>query len=140
MTIKILLVDDNQTFIDAIKLFLGMVPGTAVVGEAHDGHAALTQVGALKPDLVLLDVAMPKMNGLEVARRLKTLPQPPRIIFLSMHNSEEYRTAASDLGVDEFVDKADFVVELFPILKRLTAVDADITGAMRRRHRDKLPT
>lgn len=121
MTTKVLVVDDNQTFISSVRMFLGMLPGMEVVGEAHDGRDALTQADKLQPDLALLDIAMPEMNGLEVARRLQSLPRPPRIVFLSMHDSADYRAAASSLGADGYVSKADFVTELFPIVTRLAA-------------------
>ena len=70
------------------------------------------------PDVVLLDIAMPGMNGLELARALMQLATPPRIIFLSMHDNQEYRTAANDLGAS-FVSKSDFVVQLIPTLKQM---------------------
>ncbi|MDP3699902.1 MAG: response regulator transcription factor [Hylemonella sp.] len=119
MKTKILLADDNQTFVSSVKLFLSMVPNVEVVGVAHDGLQAVTEAERLQPDVALLDIAMPKMNGMEAARHLKSLPRPPKIVFLSVHDTEEYRIAAASLGVDGFVDKSDFVNELFPIVTRL---------------------
>lgn len=119
MTTKVLLVDDNQTFISSLRLFLGMLPDMEVVGEAHDGLEAVNLAGKLQPDLALLDIALPVMNGLEVARRLQSLPRPPNIVFLSIHDDEDYRTAASSLGAAGYVSKADFVTELFPIVTRM---------------------
>jgi DNA-binding NarL/FixJ family response regulator len=129
MKTRIFLVDDSHTFLSVIKLFLGMLQDTLIVGQADDGAEALTQIAELKPDLVLLDIAMPKMSGLAVARSLLSMPKPPRIVFLSMHNSPEYRTAASDIGVEGFVNKADFAVELFPIMKRLREEQIALGGA-----------
>jgi DNA-binding NarL/FixJ family response regulator len=117
MTIKILLVDDNLSFRTAVKQFLDMLPGAQVVGQAHDGLEALTMAEQLAPDLMLLDVAMPGLNGLEVARRMQLWPMRPRIIFLSMHDIAAYRTAAHDLGDVDFVGKADFVTKLLPIIE-----------------------
>lgn len=125
MTVKILLVDDNLTFVTAVRLFLEMLPGTQVIGQAHDGREALTMAGQLQPDLVLLDITMPELNGLDVARCMQSWPQPPRVIFLSMHDSVAYRAAAHDLGAAGFVGKADFVVELLPIIERLVADDIE---------------
>jgi len=119
MTTKILLVDDNQTFLSSLRLFLGMLPDVEVVGEAYDGRDALMKAIDLKPDLTLLDIALPEMNGLEVARRLQTLPQPPSVVFLSIHDDDDYRDAASRLGAAGYVSKADFVTELFPIMTRM---------------------
>lgn len=125
MTTKVLLVDDNPTFLSSVRMFLGMLPNMEVVGEAYDGPAALAQADTLQPDLALLDIALPEMNGLEVARRLQSLPRPPRIVFLSIHDSPDYRAAASSLGADGYVSKANFVTELFPIVKRLAGAEPE---------------
>jgi DNA-binding NarL/FixJ family response regulator len=119
MTITILLADDSQTFVTAVRKFLDMLPGTEVVGQAHDGREALSKAGQLAPDLVLLDISMPELSGLMVARHMRSWPQPPHVIFLSMHDSVDYRAVAQELGAAGFVGKADFVVDLPPIIERL---------------------
>ncbi len=118
MPLKILLVDDNPTYATAVRHFLERLPGAVVIGQAEDGKAALSLVRENPPDVVLLDIAMPGMNGLELARALQQLPAPPRIIFLSMHDNQEYRLAANDLGAS-FVSKSDFVAQLMPALNRM---------------------
>jgi DNA-binding NarL/FixJ family response regulator len=124
MTLRILLVDDNQTFLLAVRQYLDLLPGMAVIAEAHDGNNALSQAAKLAPDLILLDIAMPGMNGLEVARRVLTWAAPPEIVFLSMHDNAAYRDAALELGARAYVGKADFVVALLPILEQLAAEQA----------------
>lgn len=119
MTITILLADDNLTFIAAVRKFFDMLPGTEIVGHAHDGREALSKAGQLQPDLVMLDISMPELNGLEVARHMRSWSQPPHVVFLSMHDSVDYRAAAHELGAAGFVGKADFVVDLPPIIERL---------------------
>lgn len=119
--IRILLVDDNLTFLAAVRKFLAVLPGAQVIAEAHDGRQALVQAAQWRPDLVLLDIVMPELNGLKVAQHLQAWPQPPHIIFLSMHDSTAYRAAARELGVLAFVGKADFVADLPPVLAALTA-------------------
>ena len=119
--IKILLVDDNQYFLSAVRRFLIMLPGMEVIAEAHDGLEALSKAEQLQPDLVLLDIGMPELNGIEVARCMQTWPHPPLIVFLSMHDSSEYLDAAHELGVLGFVGKTDFVVGLLPIIRNLVA-------------------
>ena len=127
--IKILLVDDNLTFLAAVRKCLAMLPNAQVVAEAHDGRQALTQATQWRPDLVLLDIMMPVMNGLQVATIMQTWPQPPKIIFLSMQDNAPYRQAAAELGVLGFVGKADFVLELLPLIARLIgAGGAQTTG------------
>ena len=88
MTIRVLLVDDNPTFLAAVRQFLSALPATEVAGEAHNGREALELAASLGPDLVLLDIGMPEINGLEAARRMHLWQDPPLIVFLSMHNGQ----------------------------------------------------
>lgn len=125
MTLKILLADDNPTFLTAVRRFLAMLPGAEVVAEARDGRAALAAAERLQPDLLLLDISMPGMNGLEVARSMMSWPQPPKIVFLTMHDNAAYRAAAAAIGVVGLVGKSDFVLELVPIVDRLLAERRD---------------
>ncbi len=126
MTIRTLLVDDNKTFLTAVKNFLATLPHVEVVGEAHDGISALALANELQPDLVLLDIVMPDMNGLEVAAALAKGAYPPYVVFLSMHDSPSYRTAARELGARGYVGKGDFVQDLEPLIDSITH---EITGA-----------
>jgi DNA-binding NarL/FixJ family response regulator len=87
----------------------------------HSGAEALAAAAGLQPDLVLLDIGMPDMSGLEVAKTLQTWARPPLIVFLSMHDDDHYRSAARAMGVFGFVSKTDFVNELLPIITRLAA-------------------
>lgn len=121
MTIKILLVDDNPTFLNAVSQFLDMLPDVEVVAQAMDGKQALRLAAELAPDLMLLDISMPEINGIEVARQVQQWPQKPRIVFLSMHDNVAYHEAAQQMGVFAYVGKADFVTGLLPILERLGA-------------------
>lgn len=116
MALKVLLVDDSQPFLQAVQRFLDTLPDVDVVGCAHDGHEALAQAERLRPDLVLLDVVMPGMDGFEVARALKAKPSPPRIVILSLHDDGAYRASARLHGAEAFVCKDNFTIELIPIL------------------------
>ncbi len=117
----LLLVDDNLVFLSIACQFLAHLPDFEIVGQAHDGRSAVTLAATLKPDLVLMDISMPHMNGLEAARLMNDFAQPPRIIFMSMHDSPYYQSAARDLGARGFVDKGNLVAELVPLLASLAA-------------------
>ena len=121
MSLRILLVDDNHTFLTAVSQCLAMLPEAEVVGQANDGTEALAKAQALQPDLVLLDIVMPHMTGLEVAAQMQTWPKPPRILFLSLHDNESYRTATRELGAVALVGKSNFVADLMPIIASLAA-------------------
>jgi len=120
LTVRVLLVDDNHTFLGAVRHFLLLLPQVEVVGEAHDGKSAVQLAAQVEPDLVLLDIVMPEMNGLEVAAALNRFAKPPHIVFLSMHDSASYRTAARELGALGYIGKGDFVVDLVPLIDRLS--------------------
>ena len=119
--IKILLVDDNRTFLSAVHHFLAQLPDVDLVGQACDGATALELAARLEPDLVLMDIAMPGMNGLEAASALNAFARPPHIVFLSMHDGSSYRDAARDLGAWGFVGKSEFVADLVPLIAGLVA-------------------
>ncbi len=129
MTINILLGDDNRTFLVAVRQFLDRLQGAQVVAEVGDGPQALVQAAELRPDLMLLDIGLPTMNGLAVARTMQSWPSAPHIIFLSMHDNVAYREAARALGAWGFVGKADFVVELLPMIEKLIAEKAALAGS-----------
>ena len=121
MSLRILLVDDNHTFLNAVRQCLAMMPEAEVVGQAYDGTDALAKAQALQPDLVLLDIVMPHMTGLEVATQMQTWPKPPRVLFLSLHDNESYRAATRELGAVGLVGKGNFVADLMPIIAALAA-------------------
>lgn len=121
MTITVLLADDNPVFLASVWGLLYVLPNTKIIAAARDGEEALTKAWQLQPDLLLLDIAMPKLNGLDVARAMQSWSHAPRIIFLSLNDGEAYRAAARDLGAFGFVAKSDFVVGLIPLIERMVA-------------------
>jgi two-component system response regulator AlgR len=96
---RVLLVDDEAPARDRLKRLLRELEGIELVGEAADGKAALHATAELQPDLILLDIRMPGMDGMETARHLATLPHPPRVIFTtaySEHALEAFEAQAID--------------------------------------------
>lgn len=98
-SLGILIVDDEPLARDRLRRLLADIPDTQVLGEADQGDRAIAQVGALDPDVVLLDVRMPGMDGIEAARRIARLDNPPAIIFCTAYDEyalEAFRVSASD--------------------------------------------
>lgn len=87
-TVRILLADDHPIVRDGVRLLLERAPDLVVVGEAGDGPEALQLVAALRPDVLVLDVALPGLSGIEVARRLRAAGSPVRVLVLSAHDDE----------------------------------------------------
>jgi two-component system, LytTR family, response regulator AlgR len=92
--LKVLIVDDEPPARERLRSLLAEVPGVEVVGEAINGQQALTQAHELAPDIVLLDVRMPGMDGIEAARHLNVLEEPPAVIFTTAY--DEYAINAFD--------------------------------------------
>ena len=109
---RVLLVDDNEDWLKAARRFLRAVPGLELVGAATSGEQALELTAALHPDLVLMDFAMPGMNGSAAMQRIKQQPNAPKVIILTLHSHAAFRALANEAGADGFLRKEDMVVEL----------------------------
>ena len=101
---RVLLVDDNETILERAAATLSCA--CEIVGTVKDGPAALEAVGALHPDVVVLDISMPGMSGLEVAGRLRRAGSTVPIVFLTIHDDEELVQAAQAAGGIGYVSKA----------------------------------
>ena len=106
--IRIMLVDDSRTFLDSAGALLDAIPGFEVVARLRSAEDALAELRFTRPDVVILDIHMPGMSGLEAARRIKTRPTPPRVILTTIHDGSEYYRAASAVGADAFIAKSEF--------------------------------
>lgn len=118
-SLRIILVDDSPEFLESAVRFLSADPRIHIVGRALSGRDALNQIPSLKPDLVLMDLAMPEMNGLEVTRQIKAQPRAPRVVILTLYDTPEYRSAAEGVGADGFITKSDFGTQVLPMLEVL---------------------
>lgn len=114
--VRILLVDDSPGFLQAAACFLEAEPDIEIVGRALSGRDALEQVARSKPDLVLMDLAMPEMNGLAATHQIKALPDAPHVIILTLHDNPEYRAAAQAEQADGFIGKSEFGTQLLPLI------------------------
>jgi DNA-binding NarL/FixJ family response regulator len=117
--IRILLTDDSRVFLKSASSFLTGYPQLKVVGQARSGEEGLHLATELRPDLVLMDFEMPGMNGLEATRRIKEIPNAPRVLIVTLYDNPTYRTAAKAVGADGFISKADFTEEILPLISAL---------------------
>jgi len=103
--IRVLMVDDHAILRDGLRSLLERQPGTLVVGEASSGEEALEKVAELEPDIVLMDLAMPGMNGLEATQRLRRSHPRVRVLILTQHDDREYIAPALAAGATGYVLK-----------------------------------
>jgi DNA-binding NarL/FixJ family response regulator len=120
--IRVLVVEDFAPFRQFVCLTLKNVLNLQVVGEAADGLDAVHKAETLKPDWIVLDIGLPKMNGIEAARQLRELVPESRIIFLSQESSPDVVEAALALGAHGYVTKVMTGVEL------VAAVNSVVSG------------
>jgi len=102
---KIFIVDDSRLFREGLKAILCQDTDYEIIGEASDGIEAIRLIRRSKPDLVILDLSMPRMNGFSVIREIKSIMPETKIIVLSIHESQEYILNAMEAGVDGYALK-----------------------------------
>ncbi|MGA2686201.1 MAG: response regulator transcription factor [Verrucomicrobiota bacterium] len=118
-SIRVMLADDHTLVRAGIRALLEKLPGVEVVGEAGDGREVLKLVKLHCPDVVLMDIAMPGLNGLEAAARMAREFPDVRVIILSMHHNEEYVWRALNAGASGYLLKKAATAELATALQRV---------------------
>lgn len=113
---NVLIVDDDRASREGLRELFELRPNINVIGEAIDGEEAVTLADSLHPDLVVMDVQMPRMDGLEATRQIKQRTPDIRVVLLTMYR--EYRAAALRSGADAFLVKGDGIG---PLLAALSA-------------------
>jgi DNA-binding NarL/FixJ family response regulator len=116
LTTTVLIVDDNAEFRGRIKTLLTSEKKIQIVGEAVDGEQAILEAVRLRPDIVLMDVRMPSMNGLEAARRLTGPSSNTKVIMMSQYDIEEYKQAAAACGACDYIVKKTMMQRLIPAI------------------------
>ncbi len=109
--VRVLIVDDQLPFREASRMVVEMTDGFVVAGEAENGEEAVEMARELKPDLILMDVQMPGIDGLEATRRIRGLVDPPPVAVMSTHESGDYRQTALAAGAYAFIPKSEFSMD-----------------------------
>jgi DNA-binding NarL/FixJ family response regulator len=122
---KILLADDSPVIGQTLYRFLATEGSFELCAQASDGNEAISLAKQCKPDLVILDLAMPKLNGLETARELKKIMPTVPIILFTLHASTAKEAIALDWGVDSVIRKGDFTCLMDHVRKLLVAETSD---------------
>ena len=117
--ISVLLVDDNPTFLSIVERYLQAEEKITVVAAVEGGEEALALVNRLKPDIVLTDLAMPKVSGMETILRMRAAWPKMGIVALTLLDTTGYRQAALTAGADDFVAKDALNTELLPTIQRV---------------------
>ena len=123
-TLRVLLVDDHDGFINAAMRHFRKVEWLDIAGTAGNGLEAIERSEALRPDAILMDLAMPEMGGLQATRLIKAQDEPPYIVIASHFDDAEHREHAMRAGADGFVGKLSYLQEVMPILERLAQGEA----------------
>ncbi len=132
MTTRVLIVDDDPLVRSALSLMLGGQSDVQVVGEAGDGRQGVDQALALSPDVVLMDIRMPGLSGLEATRELHARPNPPRVIVLTTFDADEHVLGALAAGADGFLLKDTPPPQILDAIRKVAAGDPMLSPSVTR--------
>ena len=133
-TYKVLIADDHTILREGLRALLEASPDITVIGEASDGHEAVLMANALTPDVVLIDLSMPKINGTEAIEMMRKRNPDLRIIALTVHRTEEYVRATLDAGANGYVLKDDtrneLISSIHAVIQGKTYLSPSICGQL----------
>jgi DNA-binding NarL/FixJ family response regulator len=135
--VRVLLVDDFEPCRNLVALILNQQPEYQIVAEAADGLQAVQKAEEFKPDLVVLDIGLPEVNGIEVARRIRRCSPDSTILFLSGNHDPEVAREALRAGARGYVHKFDLVVELAEAAKAVLSGKQFLSRRIRNRDADE---
>ncbi|MCU1368562.1 MAG: two component transcriptional regulator, LuxR family [Ilumatobacteraceae bacterium] len=132
-TTRIVIIDDEHLVRAGLRMILESTDDLRVVGEASDGADAVDAVRAHRPDLVLMDIRMPRLDGLEATRRVLQLPEPPRVIVLTTFDLDDYVMQSLQAGATGFLLKDTPPTELINAVRVVAAGEAMLSPTVTRR-------
>lgn len=131
--IRVLIAEDHQTVREGIKLLVGSQTDMEVVGEAGDGEIAVREAIRLRPELVLMDVSMPNLNGLKATKRLRSLNPDIKILILTRHTDDGYLQQLIGAGANGYVLKQSAPTELINAIRTIAAGNAYLDPVLTRK-------
>jgi DNA-binding NarL/FixJ family response regulator len=117
--LRVLVVDDSEDYVEAVCRLLATYQCVGAVDQALDSAEALARTKLNRPDLMLVDVAMPGVNGFELTRAVKAMPSPARVIIVTLYDTPTYREAAKAAGADGFLGKSQLGEGLHRAIERI---------------------
>jgi DNA-binding NarL/FixJ family response regulator len=130
-SVRILLVDDYKDWLDQVRSLLGARPEWQVICEVSDGSEAVQKAEELEPDLILLDIGLPKLNGIETARQIRQLSPGSKIIFLSQETSLDVVQEALGTGALGYVYKSHAQSDLLPAIEAVLRGERFVSSGLK---------
>jgi DNA-binding NarL/FixJ family response regulator len=130
--ITVLLADDHDILRDGLKAVLALAGDITVIGEARTGREAVLETERLRPDVVLMDISMPELDGVEASRRIRQQTPDTRVLFLTMHEAEEYFFRALQAGAVGYVIKRTAAADLLAAVRAVARGESFLSPSMAR--------
>ena len=131
--LRILIAEDHQTVREGVKLLVNAQPDMEIVGEAGDGENAIKEAERLKPDMVLIDISMPQMNGLKATKKLRNRHPGLKILILTRHTDDGYLQQLIAAGANGYVLKQSAPTELITAIRTIGAGNAYLDPSLTRK-------
>ena len=128
--VTVMIVDDHPLLRHGLRDFIGRNSRFRIISEASDGEEALRQMACVKPQIAILDIDMPRLNGLETLRAIRQLPFPAKVIILTMYKEEDMFDAAMDLGAKAYVLKENTANDIVAALEKVDRGESFISALM----------
>lgn len=132
LPVRVLIADDHDILRDGLRALLEMAPDIAVTGEARTGREAVAEAERLRPDVVLMDISMPELDGVEACERIRQRVPQTYVLFLTMHEAEEYFFRALRAGAAGYVVKRTAAADLLAAIRAVARGESFLSPSMAR--------